>query len=149
MKQLFIPVLFGIVLVAGCAQKDPKYLTALERGEVQTELVSFKTIRDQTDAVLGYIEEMVWRETQRSGWQSGTEVFRASYIYDSSFKQLGFISAQGEARSYRKDIQGEVAYHGIASLEEGIRKILMIDPGKRIHIVEVEPLPRWELDLRK
>lgn len=142
-------VLLSIILIAGCAQKEPKFLTALERGEIKTELASFKTIKDQADTVLGYIEDRVWRETQRLGWQEGTEIFRVSYIYDSSFRQLGFISAQGEARSYREDIKGEVAYHGILSLEEGIRKILMIDPIRKINIEEVEPLPRWEMDLRK
>lgn len=149
MKRLFILAVMSIILFGACAQKEPKFLTALERGEIQAELASFKTIKDQADTVLGYIEDQVWRETQRLGWQEGTEIFRVSYIYDSSFKQLGFISAQGEARSYRDDIKSEVTYHGILSLEEGIRKILRIDPIRKINIEEVEPLPRWEMDIRK
>ncbi len=148
MKRLITGIIFlTAALVNGCARPEPKYLTAIERGDVKTEMASFKTIKNYSDeSIIGYIEEVVWRETQKSGWQPGTEVFRVSYIYDGSFRQLGFISSQGEARSYREDIKGEVTYHGLVTLEEGVRKILSLDSAVKFYIKEVEPAKRWEVE---
>ncbi|MFA5795138.1 MAG: hypothetical protein WC980_08780 [Candidatus Brocadiia bacterium] len=139
-----------LFLTAGCAvQEQQKLATGLEQGDIQTEMISFKTIKDVTDTVIGYIEEVRWRETQRSGWQPGAELFYVQYIYDSSFRQKGFVSAQGEARSYRQDVKGEVNYHGIMPLSDAVKRILEIDPKDRIYIDDIQPMYRWEADLKK
>ncbi|MFH1227776.1 MAG: hypothetical protein V1701_07725 [Planctomycetota bacterium] len=148
-KPILVMLTAVLALAAGCVQEPQKLEVGLERGDIRTEMVSFRTVKDVSDAVIGYIEEVRWREAQGSGWQPGAELFYVQYVYDDSFRQKGFISAQGEVRSYRQDIKGEVVNHGVMALSDGVKRILGIDLQNMIYFEQIEPMYKWEEDLKK
>ncbi|MBI4713090.1 MAG: hypothetical protein HY762_07310 [Planctomycetes bacterium] len=124
--------LFGLIAFwhIGCrsASKD--------NPNTESEMISFRTVKDTSGTIIGYVEEIDWKEKKPLPDRPAQRLLKVYYTYNASFRQLGFISEHGVVEVYKYEQKGETTRIGVYTVEGGIKKILGLDKDTKIYLEE-------------